>query len=71
MRTPTQALADHLLKQPVEQWIRERRSQGKSYRRIALELRDATKQAIEVSDRTITMWAADPQPTEQPTAQAS
>lgn len=59
MPTPTQALADHLLKQSVEQWVRERRSRGDSYRRIALDLRDATKGAIEVTERTIAVWAAE------------
>lgn len=58
MRTPTMALADHLLKQPVEEWVRARRPQ-KSYRRIALELRDVTKGKIEVTDRTVAAWATE------------
>lgn len=61
MPTPTQALADHLLKQSVEQWVRERRRRGASYRRIALDLRDATKGVIEVTERTIAIWAIEPE----------
>lgn len=68
MRTPTQALADHLLRKPVEDWVHERRQQNISFRRIALELRDVTKGKVDVTEATIRTWAPRP---DQPAEQAS
>lgn len=56
--TPTRRLARVLLGQPVEQWIRDRRTAGKSWRRIALELRDTTNGQIDVTHETVRAWAA-------------
>ena len=54
MRTPKRAPAAHLLAQPVEDWLRER--SPRSYRRLSMDLLDATNGAVDVSDRTIATW---------------
>lgn len=56
-RTPLQMLADNLLKKPVEDYIAAHRAAGDSWRRIALDLRDRTKGAIDVTPVTIQAWA--------------
>lgn len=56
MRTPAQHLADLLLDQPVETWVHERRGRGMSWRRIALEMRDATEGKVDVSPTTVMAW---------------
>lgn len=58
MRTPAQHLADILLDQPVEEWIAERRNQDKpvSWRRISLELRDATDGKCDIAPATLLAW---------------
>lgn len=66
--TPIQALAEHLLGQPVGQWLRERRPE-RSYRRLAQDLLGATGGQIDVTDRTIAAWLAEH--SEQPAARAS
>lgn len=73
MRTPTQALADHLLKRSVREWVRERRAKKISYRLIALELRDVTKGAVDVTDTTIRSWAQpdEDEESDEPRAAAS
>lgn len=65
-RTPLMALADLLLGQPVQDWVRGRRDEKVSFRRIALELHEKTGGQISVTDNTIRAWAA-----EQPSAAAS
>lgn len=58
MRTPAQHLADLLLDRPVEEWARERRARGLSWRRIALELRDVTGGKVDVAPATLIAWDA-------------
>jgi hypothetical protein len=54
--TPTAALANYLLPDGLDQFVRERRDAGKSWRRIALELRDAT--GVDVTHQTLYAWFA-------------
>lgn len=53
---PRQRLADLILGRPVLDFIAEQRTSGLSYRRIALDLRDATSGEIDVTDVTIRNW---------------
>jgi len=55
MPTPLRRLADTLLEEPVEQWIQRNRDEGKSWRRISLELRDVAQ--IDVAPSTLISWA--------------
>lgn len=59
--TPIQALAEHLLGQPVGDWLRERRP-DRSYRRLAQDLYRATDGSIDVTDRTVAAWLAPSEP---------
>lgn len=59
MPTPTRQLADTLLPGGVDQFIAERRAAGASWRRIALDLRDATKARVDVTPETLRNWHAD------------
>lgn len=56
--TVTQRLADHLLKGKLEEYVAERRSQGYSWRRISLELRDDI--GIDVTHETLRLWYGQP-----------
>jgi hypothetical protein len=67
--TPKQRLASLLLETPVAPWIRKRRRQGKAWRVICAELRDATRGEIDVPIQTLINWAPDPAPTAQPSAE--
>lgn len=57
--TPTSRLADHLVPGGLEQFVATRRADGKSWRRISLELRDATNKAIEVTHQALFNWFND------------
>lgn len=62
MASPTKRLADKLLTDrtvadSVDQFIADRRSTGKSWRHIALNLRDSTDGQIDVTPETIRGWA--------------
>lgn len=61
MRTPAKQLADLLLEEPVEGWVRQRRDRDRplSWRRISLELRDATDGKVDVAPVTLMAWAPD------------
>ena len=61
--TPTQRLATLLLDTPVSPWIRRRRRQGKSWRAISTELRDATGGQVDVSPQALINWVGSPAPT--------
>lgn len=49
-------LADHLLPGGLEEFVMSRRIAGKSWRRIALDLRDATKTVVDVTHQTVKNW---------------
>jgi len=50
----TYRLADHLLHGQLEAYVRERREAGKSWRRIALNLRDEV--GVDVAHETLRNW---------------
>lgn len=62
--TPTQRLADHLLGEPLEEFVRARRP-GRSWRLIARDIYEATNGDIDVTPITLASWFT------EPTAQAS
>ena len=43
----------------LEQWLRHKRQQGVSFRRIATELTDATGGVVVVSHQTLSNWCDD------------
>lgn len=57
--TPNQRLATRLLGEPVEDWVRARRPQRKSWRKIANELSQATDGLVDVSPQTLLTWFPD------------
>lgn len=57
MPTPTRRLADKLLPEGVDAFIATRRDGEQSWRRIALDLRDATRGEVDVTPETIRNWA--------------
>lgn len=64
MPTPTRLYADTLLPDGgTARFISERRARGGragSWRRIALELRDATGGKIDIAPETVRKWATEP-----------
>jgi len=56
MNTPTWQLADHLLKGGVAKFIKTHRQQEKSYRQIALAMRDQTAGKVDVTPETVRNW---------------
>lgn len=63
-RSPTYLLADTLLDDGIESFVRARRSEGASWRRIALDLWEATDRKVEVTHETLRSWF----PGEEPAA---
>ncbi len=57
--THAQLAATMLLGQPVSGWIVARRTDGLSWRKIALALRDATGGQVDVTHETVRAWADD------------
>lgn len=58
MASPTQQLAEIKLGGSLEDFVRSRRP-GTSWRRIAIELRDAT--GLDIANETLRMWYPDEQ----------
>jgi hypothetical protein len=56
MSTPTRILADHLLDGGLDAYIERKRADGRSWRKIALDLRDDTNRAIDVTWQTLHNW---------------
>lgn len=56
MRLASKQLADIMLGQPVEQWLRDRRDSGASLRAIATELSERTNGRVSVSHQAISKW---------------
>lgn len=54
--TPARRLADHLLGASLEQWVRERRERGDSWKRIATELHAATYGQVDIVAETLRLW---------------
>jgi hypothetical protein len=59
--TPMARLAEALLGQPVEQFVRTRRNSGRSWRLIARDLYDATDHQVDVTHETVRTWFPDEQ----------
>jgi len=54
VRSPTRRLLDHLIPEGIDVFVLERRSRGRSWRRIARDIEDAT--GIEVTHETVRSW---------------
>lgn len=54
--TPTQRLATLILRQPISDFITERRAQGRSWRVIARDLYKTTDGQIDVTAETLRGW---------------
>lgn len=54
--TPTQRLASILLGRPLDGWIADHRSAGRSWRLIARDLYEATNGQIDVTHETVRGW---------------
>lgn len=59
MQSPTYRLADLLLDGNLAGYVHEARSAGKSWRRIAIDLRDLTKTQVDVTHETLRSWFPD------------
>lgn len=57
--TPTARLADLLLKEGLDEFVNSRRQAGQSWRRISLDLRDATDKVIDVTHQALRRWFPD------------
>lgn len=58
-KTPMHNLADVLLGEDLEGWVRARRSKGMSWRTIAYELYATTDRKVLVSFETLRSWFPD------------
>jgi hypothetical protein len=54
--TATQRLASLLLGQPVTAWIAQERSEGRSWRQVAADLKVATNGQIEITHEAARGW---------------
>jgi hypothetical protein len=59
METPRQALASHILKRPVAEYLAEQRAAGLSWRRVAYELHRDTKGKVDISAQALRKWLPD------------
>lgn len=59
MQSPTYRLADILLKGRLADYVHDARGAGKSWRRIAIDLRDLTNTEIDVTHETLRSWFPD------------
>lgn len=57
MTTPHQKMAGLLLGQPVDQWIRDKRAEGTTWRAITRLLRERTGGQIDITHETVRAWA--------------
>lgn len=55
-RTPLYELADTLLGGDLRGWVLRQRAAGKSWRRTAQALAEATDRKVDVTHETIRMW---------------
>jgi hypothetical protein len=59
VQSPTYRLADILLGGKLADYVHEARAAGRSWRRIAIDLRDVTKTEIDVTHETLRSWFPD------------
>ena len=57
--TPTARLAENILGEPLERFVRTRRDQGRAWRLLARDLYEATNQQIDVTYETLRTWFPD------------
>jgi hypothetical protein len=55
-QTPTRRLADTLLDGRLDEFVTSRRAEGRPWRLICRDLRDATDGAIDITEVTIRSW---------------
>ncbi len=55
-RTPTQRLADVLLEKSLDDFVAERRAEGRAWRLIARDLWQSTNGEIDVTYETLRSW---------------
>jgi hypothetical protein len=55
--TSTQKLAGIILGRPVEDWIDDRRTAGRSWRLIARDLYEATNGQVDITHEAVRRWA--------------
>lgn len=60
--TPTARLAEHLLGEPVANFISSRRAEGHAWRIVARDLYEATGGQIDVTYETLRSWFPDESP---------
>lgn len=58
-QTPTQRLADLILAEPLEEFVRTRRAQNTSWRLIERDLLAATDGQVDVTYETLRSWYPD------------
>lgn len=56
MSTPTRRLADLLLEDGLEAFVRERRAKGRSWRLISRDIWEATGGELDVTYETLRSW---------------
>lgn len=59
-QSPTRRLAELLLGEPLEAWVRTRRANGASWRLVSMELWAATDHEVAISFETLRTWFPDP-----------
>lgn len=59
MKSTAHRYADSLLPVPLVDYVAEKRAEGKSWRRISLDLRDDTDGEIDVTHETLRTWCAE------------
>lgn len=57
--TPTQRLAGLILGEPLEDFVRARRAEGRPWRHIARDLWEATSGDVDVTHETLRTWYPD------------
>lgn len=60
--TPKRQLAELLLNEPLDRFVRTRRAAGHAWRQIAIELRDATDGRVDVTGESLRSWFPDQKP---------
>lgn len=55
----TRRLADTLIEGGLDDFVRTRRDQGKSWRLVARDLFDQTDGAVDITDQTLRSWYPD------------
>lgn len=57
MATPKGEFASHVLGRPIEEWLADRRAEGRTWRQIVEDLKSATGGKIRTSPETVRSWS--------------